>query len=91
MFQEYVIMLKKRKIWLFALALSLPLGGTVAWNLHQCGLECDHSEIASIKWRTWLVGSSGSSQYHFIDFLELLYRATHDDKQEKQNAFMDQQ
>ncbi|WP_067665894.1 hypothetical protein [Ferrimonas marina] len=30
-------------------------------------------ETATLKWHQWITGS-GSSQFHFVDLLELLYR-----------------
>ncbi|USD37896.1 MULTISPECIES: hypothetical protein [Ferrimonas] len=72
-------MLKKRKIWLLVLTLSLPTGAAVLWNLHHCDNQCAHASIESLKWRTWLAGSSGSNQFHYVDLLELLYRTTHKD------------
>ncbi|MBY5923219.1 hypothetical protein [Ferrimonas balearica] len=42
--------------------------------------NCDGAETvaqcaaqSSLTWQKWLVGRSGSSQFHFVDLLELLY------------------
>ncbi|TKB49139.1 hypothetical protein [Ferrimonas aestuarii] len=83
---------KARKACWFVAAFAVPAIALSSWHLRQCEDECPHGSFAELKWRTWLAGASGSSQFHFVDSMELLYRFMHPaPKREESDAFMDSQ
>ncbi|MCY7295307.1 hypothetical protein [Alteromonas sp. a30] len=36
--------------------------------------ECSDDSAKNVSWGSWLVGNSRSSQFHYLDLLELLFR-----------------
>ncbi|MBY6187818.1 hypothetical protein KUV89_14445 [Marinobacter hydrocarbonoclasticus] len=66
---------KKRGVLVLTGALVLVAAGM---TLHH--QRCDGTQSmkacaaqSGLNWHTWLVGRGGSSQFHFVDLLELLY------------------
>ncbi|MBY5992100.1 hypothetical protein [Ferrimonas balearica] len=65
------------KRWLLVLGTAgfLLASGVTVHHLqcHDRALTAQCSTATALNWRNWLVGKSGSSQFHFVDLLELLY------------------
>ena len=47
------------------------------------------TERQDVSWLGWLTGKNGTSQFHFVDLFELLYKK-HDDRMPPQRGLMDE-
>ncbi|MBW3140353.1 hypothetical protein [Ferrimonas balearica] len=65
----------KRGVVILTGVLALAATG-VTLHHHRCDDAQSVAQCAAqspLNWHNWLVGRSGSSQFHFVDLLELLY------------------
>ncbi len=71
-------MFRLRKKWVITAFIAAWIGSLINWQQDQCegGAPCLASEL-SVNWRQWALGSD-SSQIHFVELLELLYRPARD-------------
>lgn len=53
---------------------SLPMSHPI----NRCATE----QASGVSWSTWFSGNSGSSQFHYLDLLELLSRVTEPPKKQ---------